>query len=176
MDEHSVMTYLSQFPKAKLKPGAPLKPKLNPKKARAYGRGKYRSCWICGLTLGLREYDEASGEGSRNQEYRLSPGRHCRPSSALVCLFVCFYLKGHLFMTTLFCPVSLGCKEHCWLNVPETDGFAAWWFTVLTLEWRKGYCSHFSDEDSEAWPTGSGRWETGAWVFWPVMHFFLWLC
>ncbi|XP_044539408.1 filamin-B-like, partial [Gracilinanus agilis] len=40
VDEHSVMTYLSQFPKAKLKPGAPLKPKLNPKKARAYGRGE----------------------------------------------------------------------------------------------------------------------------------------
>ncbi|XP_015743061.1 filamin-B isoform X3 [Python bivittatus] len=39
VDEHSVMTYLSQFPKAKLKPGAPLKPKLNPKKARAYGKG-----------------------------------------------------------------------------------------------------------------------------------------
>ncbi|XP_038628402.1 filamin-B isoform X2 [Tachyglossus aculeatus] len=39
VDEHSVMTYLSQFPKAKLRPGAPLKPKLNPKKARAYGRG-----------------------------------------------------------------------------------------------------------------------------------------
>ncbi|XP_066554329.1 filamin B a isoform X1 [Amia ocellicauda] len=39
VDEHSVMTYLSQFPKAKLKPGAPLKPKLNPKKARAYGPG-----------------------------------------------------------------------------------------------------------------------------------------
>lgn len=40
MDEHSVMTYLSQFPKAKLKPGAPLRPKLNPKKARAYGPGR----------------------------------------------------------------------------------------------------------------------------------------
>uniref|UniRef100_A0A8C5FXD9 Filamin B n=1 Tax=Gadus morhua TaxID=8049 RepID=A0A8C5FXD9_GADMO len=39
VDEQSVMTYLSQFPKSKLKPGAPLKPKLNPKKARAYGRG-----------------------------------------------------------------------------------------------------------------------------------------
>ncbi|XP_019734990.1 filamin B a isoform X4 [Hippocampus comes] len=39
VDEMSVMTYLSQFPKAKLKPGAPLKPKLNPKKARAYGPG-----------------------------------------------------------------------------------------------------------------------------------------
>lgn len=40
VDEHSVMTYLSQFPKAKLKPGAPLRPKLNPKKARAYGPGE----------------------------------------------------------------------------------------------------------------------------------------
>ncbi|XP_030622681.1 filamin-C-like isoform X2 [Chanos chanos] len=40
VDEHSVMTYLSQFPKAKLKPGAPLKPKqLYPKKAKAYGPG-----------------------------------------------------------------------------------------------------------------------------------------
>ncbi|KAM7005424.1 filamin B a isoform 2-T2 [Tautogolabrus adspersus] len=39
VDEQSVMTYLSQFPKAKLKTGAPLKPKLNPKKARAYGPG-----------------------------------------------------------------------------------------------------------------------------------------
>ncbi|XP_077470388.1 filamin-A isoform X1 [Stigmatopora argus] len=39
VDEHSVMTYLSQFPKGKLKPGAPLRPKLNPKKARAYGPG-----------------------------------------------------------------------------------------------------------------------------------------
>uniref|UniRef100_A0A3P8RUE7 Filamin C n=1 Tax=Amphiprion percula TaxID=161767 RepID=A0A3P8RUE7_AMPPE len=40
VDEHSVMTYLSQFPKAKLKPGAPLRPKqLFPDKAKAYGPG-----------------------------------------------------------------------------------------------------------------------------------------
>uniref|UniRef100_A0A8D0GT13 Filamin C n=1 Tax=Sphenodon punctatus TaxID=8508 RepID=A0A8D0GT13_SPHPU len=40
VDEHSVMTYLSQFPKAKLKPGAPLRSKqLSPKKAKAYGPG-----------------------------------------------------------------------------------------------------------------------------------------
>ncbi|XP_067833806.1 filamin-C-like, partial [Heptranchias perlo] len=39
VDEHSVMTYLSQFPKAKLKPGAPLRTKLNPKKAHAFGPG-----------------------------------------------------------------------------------------------------------------------------------------
>lgn len=41
VDEHSVMTYLSQFPKAKLKPGAPLRAKtLHPKRAKAYGPGK----------------------------------------------------------------------------------------------------------------------------------------
>uniref|UniRef100_A0A674E1Y1 Filamin C n=1 Tax=Salmo trutta TaxID=8032 RepID=A0A674E1Y1_SALTR len=40
VDEHSVMTYLSQFPKSKLKPGAPLRSKtLHPKKAKAYGPG-----------------------------------------------------------------------------------------------------------------------------------------
>ncbi|XP_060545302.1 filamin-C isoform X4 [Pantherophis guttatus] len=40
VDEHSVMTYLSQFPKAKLKPGAPLNSKqVYPKKAKAYGPG-----------------------------------------------------------------------------------------------------------------------------------------
>lgn len=41
VDEHSVMTYLSQFPKAKLKPGAPLRSKtLHPKRAKAYGPGE----------------------------------------------------------------------------------------------------------------------------------------
>ncbi|XP_054622815.1 filamin-C-like isoform X3 [Dunckerocampus dactyliophorus] len=40
VDEHSVMTYLSQFPKAKLKPGAPLRAKtLHPKRAKAFGLG-----------------------------------------------------------------------------------------------------------------------------------------
>ncbi len=52
VDEQSVMTYLSQFPKAKLKPGAPLKPKLNPKKARAYGPGEpARSPYTLALVL-----------------------------------------------------------------------------------------------------------------------------
>lgn len=39
VDEMSMMTYLAQFPKAKLKPGAPLRPKLNPNRVRAYGPG-----------------------------------------------------------------------------------------------------------------------------------------
>jgi hypothetical protein len=40
IDEMSMMTYLSQFPNAKLKPGAPLRPRTNPKKVRAFGPGK----------------------------------------------------------------------------------------------------------------------------------------
>ncbi|XP_063178105.1 filamin-C-like, partial [Chroicocephalus ridibundus] len=41
VDEHSVMTYLSQFPKAKLKPGGPPAPPAPPQpaRARAYGPG-----------------------------------------------------------------------------------------------------------------------------------------
>lgn len=30
VDEQSMMTYLSQYPNAKLKPGAPLRPRTNP--------------------------------------------------------------------------------------------------------------------------------------------------
>ncbi|XP_052286873.1 filamin-A-like isoform X5 [Dreissena polymorpha] len=39
VDDLSMMTYLSQFPQAKLKPGAPLRPKLNPNRVRAWGPG-----------------------------------------------------------------------------------------------------------------------------------------
>ena len=41
VDELSMMTYLSQFPHCKLKPGAPLRPKTNPARVRAYGPGMY---------------------------------------------------------------------------------------------------------------------------------------
>ncbi|VDP35159.1 unnamed protein product [Schistosoma curassoni] len=40
VDEKAMMTYLSQFPSAKLKDGAPLRPKSNPGLVRAYGPGK----------------------------------------------------------------------------------------------------------------------------------------
>lgn len=39
VDDLSMMTYLSQFPQAKLKPGAPLRPKVNAGKVRAFGPG-----------------------------------------------------------------------------------------------------------------------------------------
>lgn len=40
VDEKAMMTYLSQFPSAKLKEGAPLRPKSTPEMVRAYGPGK----------------------------------------------------------------------------------------------------------------------------------------
>jgi hypothetical protein len=40
VDELSMMTYLSQFPNAKLKPDAPLRPRTNRNKVRVYGPGK----------------------------------------------------------------------------------------------------------------------------------------
>ncbi|XP_011298512.1 filamin-A isoform X4 [Fopius arisanus] len=39
VDELSMMTYLSQYPHAKLKPGAPIRPRTNPNRVRAYGPG-----------------------------------------------------------------------------------------------------------------------------------------
>jgi len=39
IDEKALMTYLSQFPQAKLKEGAPLRPRTNPARVRAYGPG-----------------------------------------------------------------------------------------------------------------------------------------
>ncbi len=46
VDEQSMMTYLSQYPSAKLKPGAPIRPKTNAARVRCYGKGLYikRSC------------------------------------------------------------------------------------------------------------------------------------
>jgi filamin len=39
VDELSMMTYLSQYPNAKIKPGAPLRPQTNAAKVRCYGKG-----------------------------------------------------------------------------------------------------------------------------------------
>ena len=39
VDELSMMTYLSQYPQAKLKPGAPVQAGANPARVRCYGKG-----------------------------------------------------------------------------------------------------------------------------------------
>lgn len=41
VDEQSMMTYLAQYPNAKLKPGAPIRPKTNSARVRCYGKGLY---------------------------------------------------------------------------------------------------------------------------------------
>lgn len=40
VDELSMMTYLSRFPNAHLKPGAPVQEKTNAARVRAFGPGK----------------------------------------------------------------------------------------------------------------------------------------
>ena len=39
VDEQSMMTYLSQYPSAKLKSGAPIQPRTNSARVRCYGKG-----------------------------------------------------------------------------------------------------------------------------------------
>lgn len=71
VDEHSVMTYLSQFPKAKLKPGTPVRSKqLNPKKAIAYGPG------TCGVLRVLPEGGIWTGRGPLSDLGSASVRRH----------------------------------------------------------------------------------------------------
>lgn len=46
IDEQSMMTYLSQFPNAKLNPDAPIRPRTNAARVRAYGPGEYLTVLI----------------------------------------------------------------------------------------------------------------------------------
>ena len=53
VDEKAMMTYLAQYPNAKLREGAPLRPKANPARVRAYGPGAPRPFTLPDLTLSL---------------------------------------------------------------------------------------------------------------------------
>jgi len=64
LDEQSMMTYLSQFPNAKLKPGAPLRQKTNPSKVRAYGPGK-GSIWVMALKYQAIKLQKMSSLGQK---------------------------------------------------------------------------------------------------------------
>lgn len=59
----SMMTYLSQFPRAKLKPGAPLRPRTNPKKVRAYGPGIEPTGVLCGIPTNFTVETCSAGKG-----------------------------------------------------------------------------------------------------------------
>ncbi|XP_008201955.1 filamin-A isoform X1 [Nasonia vitripennis] len=69
IDEMSMMTYLSQYPNAKLKPGAPIRPRTNPNsvpppRVRAYGPGIEPSGPIIGAPANFTVETFSAGKGN----------------------------------------------------------------------------------------------------------------
>ncbi|XP_014480120.1 PREDICTED: filamin-A isoform X4 [Dinoponera quadriceps] len=64
IDEMSMMTYLSQYPNAKLKSGAPLRPRTNPNRVRAYGPGIEPSGPIVGAPANFTVETFSAGKGN----------------------------------------------------------------------------------------------------------------
>ncbi|KAJ8682417.1 hypothetical protein QAD02_018209 [Eretmocerus hayati] len=69
IDEQSMMTYLSQYPNAKLKPGAPLRPRTNPNslpppRVRAYGPGIEPTGPITGAPANFTVETFSAGKGN----------------------------------------------------------------------------------------------------------------
>ncbi|XP_032664759.1 filamin-A isoform X4 [Odontomachus brunneus] len=64
IDEMSMMTYLSQYPNAKLKSGAPLRPRTNPNRVRAYGPGIEPNGPIVGAPANFTVETFSAGKGN----------------------------------------------------------------------------------------------------------------
>ncbi|XP_018353105.1 PREDICTED: filamin-A isoform X4 [Trachymyrmex septentrionalis] len=64
IDEMSMMTYLSQYPSAKLKPGAPLRARTNPNRVRAYGPGIEPTGSIVGAPANFTVETFSAGKGN----------------------------------------------------------------------------------------------------------------
>ncbi|KRK03444.1 filamin-A isoform X4 [Drosophila yakuba] len=64
VDEQSMMTYLSQYPNSKLKTGAPLRPKTNPNRVRAYGPGIEPIGPVVGAPANFTVETFSAGKGS----------------------------------------------------------------------------------------------------------------
>lgn len=63
VDELSMMTYLSQFPNAKLKENAPTKPRHNPKRVRCYGPGIQKTGVANGAPTNFTVETFSAGDG-----------------------------------------------------------------------------------------------------------------
>ncbi|XP_017762740.1 PREDICTED: filamin-A-like, partial [Eufriesea mexicana] len=63
IDEMSMMTYLSQYPSAKLKPGAPLRPRTNRNRVRAYGPGIESNGPVIGVPANFTVETFSAGKG-----------------------------------------------------------------------------------------------------------------
>jgi filamin len=66
MDEQSMMTYLSQYPNAKLKQGAPIRSKTNPSRVRVYGPGIEPSGPAVGAKTNFTVETFSAGKGTVN--------------------------------------------------------------------------------------------------------------
>ncbi|XP_015599800.1 filamin-A isoform X2 [Cephus cinctus] len=64
IDEMSMMTYLSQYPNAKLKSGAPLRARTNPNRVRAYGPGIEPTGPIVGAPANFTVETFSAGKGN----------------------------------------------------------------------------------------------------------------
>ncbi|XP_077282673.1 filamin A protein cher isoform X4 [Temnothorax americanus] len=64
IDEMSMMTYLSQYPSAKLKSGAPLRARTNPNRVRAYGPGIEPTGPIVGAPANFTVETFSAGKGN----------------------------------------------------------------------------------------------------------------
>lgn len=64
VDELSMMTYLSQYPAAKLKPNAPLRPRTNPNRVRAYGPGIEPTGVVVGAPANFTVETFSAGKGN----------------------------------------------------------------------------------------------------------------
>ncbi|XP_076363644.1 filamin-A-like isoform X2 [Tachypleus tridentatus] len=63
VDELSMMTYLSQFPKATLKPNAPLHPSVNSNRVRCYGLGIEPTGVVCYVPISFTVETFSAGKG-----------------------------------------------------------------------------------------------------------------
>ncbi|ERL95534.1 hypothetical protein D910_12796 [Dendroctonus ponderosae] len=64
IDEQSMMTYLSQYPNAKLKQDAPLRPRTSPNKVRVYGPGVEPTGPVVGATVNFTVETFSAGKGN----------------------------------------------------------------------------------------------------------------
>lgn len=76
IDEQSMMTYISQFPSAKLKPGAPLKQKINENNVIAYGPGLESAGLVTNILANFTVETVGAGDGELTVQVVGESGQH----------------------------------------------------------------------------------------------------
>jgi len=125
VDELSVMTYLSQFPKCQLKPNAPLRPKTNAKKARAYGKGvESKGCKV-GQSAPFTIETVAAGQGEVKVTLKNPKGEKtilsATPNNDKLKTYSCVYyptMPGQYEVEIIFAGVELS-KSPYKVNVED---------------------------------------------------------